>query len=165
MDCVTLSVNFIHDRYQTLAYQEICKIKTTMLLVYNIATCTHACTHVHRKHTRPPPHNILHTHTPILTHTQPNYYVLHMHVHTYAHMHTHTCMQASWVNPQADIQWAKSFPTLQQPGNVLLEWSEEERAKYSESIRTIGTSLHRGESLHSDLQRMYQTNYNLSYAD
>ena len=45
--------------------------------------------------------------------------------------------------------------SLQQPDNVLLEWSEDERAKYTENARTIGVMYQDGEMLHSTLQKTY----------
>lgn len=45
--------------------------------------------------------------------------------------------------------------SLHQQDDVLLDWSEDERASYSENARTIGATPQGGEILHSALHNAY----------
>ena len=46
--------------------------------------------------------------------------------------------------------------SLQQPDYELLKWSEEDKATYSETARTIGATFQEGESLFIDMQTKYE---------
>ena len=46
--------------------------------------------------------------------------------------------------------------SLHKADSLLLEWSEEEKAMYSENARTIGAAFQEGELLHKDLHKKYE---------
>jgi hypothetical protein len=49
--------------------------------------------------------------------------------------------------------------SLHKPDSLLLEWSEEDKAMYSERARTIGAVFQDGELLHKDLNKKYEVHY------
>ena len=51
------------------------------------------------------------------------------------------------------------YAALHEADSLLLEWSEEEKAMYSENARTIGAAFQEGELLHKDLHKKYEVHY------
>lgn len=49
--------------------------------------------------------------------------------------------------------------SLHKSDALLLEWSDQDKATYSEKARTIGAAYQEGQMLHKDLHKRYEVHY------